>query len=566
MKILKLFFRFIFVSCVSYLVYYLIICFFNPIFDAKSLIFPYAMHPFDLCLKIPSVWFYIKKLFKISLFLNLLIVFNSSFSFIFPEKKYVKKKFRKQVKHTDLSLFVGNSVNTNLPIYINEKGLFQNILVTGTIGSGKTSSVMYPFCKQLMEYSKNNPQNKIGMLVLDVKGNFYNQVLEYAKEVNRLDDIIVLELKGKYKYNPLHKPNLSAQVLANRLKTIMLLFSPNNVESYWLDECEKVLSECIKLCRLYNNEYVTFKEIHKLITKDDYYIQKLDVLQKLFRSGNFDKNQMYDLYTSLHFFEKEFLTLDPRVISILKSEITRITSTFISNYDVLKTFSPEENLLNFTGFEEVINEGKIVVLNMNISEYENLSKIIAAYLKLDFQSEVLMQLSSKKQIKTTAFICDEYHEYVTATDSNFFAQSREAKCINIVATQSYSSILNTLKDPSPVKVITQNLINKIWFRTDDLFTIEEAQKQIGKEEKHFVSKSISENAKETNYNYLTSSLQSKNSSINESINESTNLDFVYDTNFFTQQLETFSCLSFISNGNKILPPEKIKTIPYFKKK
>ena len=201
---------------------------------------------------------------------------------------------------------------------------------------------------------------------------------------------------------------------------------------------------------------------------------------------------------------------------------------------------------------------------MNISEYENLSKIIAAYLKLDFQAEVLNQLSKSCEIKTTAFICDEYHEYVTATDSNYFAQSREAKCINIVATQSYSSLLNTLKEPATVKVITQNLINKLWFRTDDLLTIEEAQKQIGKEEKHYINQSISENAKETNFNYFTSSLLSKNSSISESINDTTNFDFVYDTNFFTQKLKTFNCLAFISDGNKILPPAIIKTLPFFK--
>ena len=203
---------------------------------------------------------------------------------------------------------------------------------------------------------------------------------------------------------------------------------------------------------------------------------------------------------------------------------------------------------------------------MNISEYENLSKIIAAYLKLDFQAEVLSQLSKNSQIKTSAFICDEYHEYVTLKDANFFAQSREAKCINIVATQSYSSLLNTLKDNSSVKVITQNLINKLWFRTDDTSTIEEIQKQIGKEEKHLVSKTISENAKETNYNYFTGKLMSKNSNISESINESINFDFVYDSNFFTQNLETFSCLGFLSDGYKILPPQKIKMLPHFLQK
>ena len=562
MKFFKFIFRLIFVSSISFSLYYLIIKFFNSILSAKTLLFPYAIHPFDLCKKIPLAWHYIKLIFRISLAFNFIVFFNSSFSFVFPNKKEIKLKRIKKTKPTDLTLLVGKKTN-KLPFFINKKGLFQNILVTGTIGSGKTSSIMYPFCKQLIAFSKDNIFKKIGMLILDVKGNFYKHVLDYAKEFGRIDDVIVIELNGKYKYNPLHKPNLSPQVLANRLKTILLLFSPNNAESYWLDEAEKVLAEAIKLCRLYNEGYVTFKELHKLITQENYYLQKLEVLKILFRSGKLTKSQIYDLHSSLLFFEHEFIKLDSRVLSILKSEITRITSTFISNYDILNTFSPSKKDLNFLGFSEVIKEGKIVVLNMNIAEFENLSKIIAAYLKLDFQAEVLNQLSKNKEVKTTAFICDEYHEYVTLTDSNFFAQSREAKCINIVATQSYSSLLNTLKEAYAVKVITQNLINKLWFRTDDLLTIEEAQKQIGKEEKHFTSKSISENAKETSFNYFTSSLLSKNSNISESINETVNFDFKYDTNFFTQNLETFSCLAFISDGNKILPPEKIKTIPYF---
>ena len=58
---------------------------------------------------------------------------------------------------------------------------------------------------------------------------------------------------------------------------------------------------------------------------------------------------------------------------------------------------------------------------------------------------------------------------------------------------------------------------------------------------------------------------SKNSSISESINESINFDFIYDTNFFTQKLSTFSCLAFLSDGNKILPPTKLKMLPYFLK-
>ena len=200
---------------------------------------------------------------------------------------------------------------------------------------------------------------------------------------------------------------------------------------------------------------------------------------------------------------------------------------------------------------------------MNISEYSLLSKIIATYLKLDFQTEILSSLSSN-HIRKTAFICDEYDKYCTKTDGDFFSLSRESKCINIVSTQSYSSLKNTLKDETSVKVITQNLINKIWFRTDDIFTIEEAQKQLGKEEKRKISKTVSESAKETNFSYITNTLNSLNSNISESYNSYYQNDYIYDTNFFTRELETFTALTFLSDGTKIFEPKKLEMLPYFK--
>ena len=441
--------------------------------------------------------------------------------------------------------------------------MYQNFLITGTIGSGKTSSAMYPFTEQLIKYNSENPTDKIGMLILDVKGNYYNQVKNYVNFYNLQDDLIVIGLNSGVYYNPLHKPNLKPLILANRLKTILTLFSENNSESYWLDKAEQILAEAIKLCRLYNNNYVTFSELHKLITVPGYYKEKIRILKDLFISSKLNNKQVYELNECLNFFQKEFEGLDSRTKGILISEITRITNTFISDYDVFSTFSPDKNKLNFLGFEDVIKSGKIVVLNMNVSEYSLLSKIIATYLKLDFQTEILSSLSNGTDRKT-AFICDEYDKYCTKTDSDFFSLSRESKCINIVSTQSYSSLKSALKDEASVKVITQNLINKIWFRTDDIFTIEEAQKQLGKEEKKKFSKTVSESAKETNFSYITNTLNSCNSNISESYNSYFQSEYIYDTNFFTRELETFTALTFLSDGNKIFEPRKFQMLPYFK--
>lgn len=467
-----------------------------------------------------------------------------------------------------LNIFVGNAFDEKKQaIFLPEKSLYQNVLITGTIGTGKTSSAMYPFTKQLIEFSCTDVSNKIGMLVLDVKGNYYVKVSEFARNCGREDDLIVISLGGDYRYNPLHKPNLKASVLANRLKTILMLFSPNNSESYWLDKVEQILTECIKLCRLYNNGYVTFEEIHKLTSVENYYLEKIEILRKRFSNNEFSNEDIYNLMSALTFFQKEFLSLDLRTLSILKSEITRITNVFVSDYEVYRTFNPKEEELNFFGFEDLINTGKIVVLNMNISEYKALSKIIATYLKLDFQTEVMARLANNfaNSSRTVAFISDEYHEYASVSDSEFYAQSREAKCVNIVATQSYTSLLNSLNNKYAVDVIVQNLVNKFWFRTDDIFTIESVQKQIGKEDKEKMFKSISENAKETSYSYITNTLNSTDSSISESISTQVTYEFVYDTRFFTQELENFCSLCFLSDGNKIITPQKIRLKPYFEK-
>lgn len=291
----------------------------------------------------------------------------------------------------------------------------------------------------------------------------------------------------------------------------------------------------------------------------------MTLLKIFFQNGKLSKKDCYDALSSIEFFEKEFNSLAPRTLAIIKAEITRITNCFISDYDVMNTFCPKKEDVTFKGFRDLVDNGKIVVLNMNIAEYRNLSKIIATYLKLDFQTEVMSRLSrcNLNTFRSVAFVCDEFHEYCSASDAEFFAQSREAKCINIVATQSYSSLLNAINNQYAVKVIIQNLINKFWFRTDDISTIDDIQKQIGKEDKLKISSSITENSKETHFSYFTNSLNSKDSNLSESISKSIQTDYIYDTNFFTQNLETFSCLSFLSDGYKILKPMKLRLIPYF---
>jgi hypothetical protein len=107
------------------------------------------------------------------------------------------------------------------------------------------------------------------------------------------------------------------------------------------------------------------------------------------------------------------------------------------------------------------------------------------------------------------------------------------------------------------------LINKIWLRTDDSFTVEEAQKQLGKEDKEKITKSISESSGDVKKSRILGTLVSDKSSISESVNINSVKEFVFDEMILTQELDVFTGVCFLSDGAKIIEPTIVHLVPYF---
>ena len=583
------------------LIYYILSLFIlRDVLYGKNIIFPYALNKFYIDIEYPGIWSKIKAYFYIINIvtpLTIILIYNLK-KYAIWKKLYIKElreeenlnffkvetrkkelkenntvlkrifkdkndyKDKKENSKEVLEILIGFNEQKQ-PVYLDEKALFQNILITGSIGTGKTSSGMYNITKQLISYNSYNDK-KMGMLILDVKGNYYDFVRKEAIKNGRLQDLVCIDISGDTYYNPIDKTELSSDIIAGRLKEILLLFSKNNTESFWIDKAGMLLSEVIKFIRLYNENYVTFYEIHKIINDIEYYLKMKKKIKSKLIKNKYSEEDIFNINSSVDYIEKEFLKLDERTKGIIIAEISRITGIFVLNYDINRTFCPEKSKINFNGFRDVVDNGKIVVLKMNISKYGDISRIIASYLKMDFQREVLMQVTrkNKENIRKTAFISDEYQEYITKNDAEFYAQSRETMCINAVATQSYSSLYNTIKDEFATDVIIQSLVNKIWYRQDDIRTIEKAQKVIGKEEKEKVSQTMSESSKEANYNYILKKFVTQNSNLSESINKYKVLEEKFDMKEFSYNLKVFEAIALISykNKNSVL---KIKMLPYF---
>ncbi|MCX8075190.1 MAG: TraG/TraD/VirD4 family protein [Clostridia bacterium] len=471
--------------------------------------------------------------FKLSYYLLFaFFTFNITYNLF---KKFLIPKAN--LKNKDLYVVnICKDLITNEEIGININNLYQNLLITGSIGSGKTTGAITQFLDLLL--SKN-----IYGLILDVKGNYIDVVRKVAEKYNKQDKIIEISLTSEFNYNPIDKKNISSLEISNRLRTTLTILSDNNTaDTFWLDKAEGYIRNFIDIIRIYN-EQITFRELHLLATDTKYLKSKIELVKQKILVHLYEDFKLFEINMALNNIEKEYLNLDDRTIGIIKAEITRMTDIFISDYNISNKFDGKSNEFNFLS-------DKIYVLSINIADNKKLAKAISTYLKLDFQKQILSQ---KQSFKSSFFICDEYQEFCNEEDANFFSLSREYKCINIVSMQSYNSLVNSLKKESTAKVIIQNLVNKIWFRNDDVYTVQEIIKQIGKEKKDKATLSIGESGYESKYSLISQKFKNKKSGLSKNYSISKTSEYSLSEELFTQELNTYEavCLFREDRGTKL---------------
>ncbi|VVM06229.1 hypothetical protein MAMC_01001 [Methylacidimicrobium cyclopophantes] len=140
-------------------------------------------------------------------------------------------------------------------------------------------------------------------------------------------------------------------------------------------------------------------------------------------------------------------------------------------------------------FRQVIDEGKIVVLDMNFARWRNAAKVASLLLKLDFFRTVLARKVLKKEDKTSInqerpviYLCDEFATVATTGDwtgeRGFFDKAREYRCACIVAFQSLAVLEGRLPKPEIDSILT-NTATMIFLRNPHTETNEFASRLFG---------------------------------------------------------------------------------------
>ncbi len=483
------------------------------------------------------------------------IIYNKYIYLKPAKKKKIKKVIKNNiflwpVKENELKLVIGEIHNKDGSrkeksdwLILTEDGLYTGLLIIGSTGSGKTSSCAYPFLDQLLNCNKNDENKKIGGLILDVKGDFWKTAAAIIKNYGRLDDIIIIEPESGYFYNPIHYPNLDVSIIAERLYSVLENLNSNDgrQDSYWKDKSINLLANSIGLLRV-TFKYVTLDAVYEIISDEEKLLNIINYSKNLIDLKKVENDDKDNLIMYIDYFSgSDYKNLDERTKGIIKSESLRVCSNFIKPL-YKKTFCAAEKDLNFPGFQEVINKGKIIILRMPESQYGLTGRTIGIMLKLDYFRTVLNRVYNaavNNKINTARpvlFLCDEYQNYVTSgdieSDGEFFARCRQSKSINIMLTQSYSSLKLKLGSEEKLNSLIGNIRSTVWFSLNDDYSREKASKICDKEFKAKITENITEQDDGAKFNSYIGGLLSDDNTLSQGTSKTMEKMPAFDTDDF----------------------------------
>jgi len=160
---------------------------------------------------------------------------------------------------------------------IPQRGLYTGVMVLGAVGTGKTSACMYPYVEQLLRWRSDDPQWKIGGLILEVKGDFCGQVRSMLSRTGRADDYLEIGLDTGVCYNPLHN-DLDPYAVAYAVATLLNNLFGRSKEPFWQQAYTDLLKFVILLRRI-TDGYTTFSEVYQYILDDGQIQRDIDRLK-----------------------------------------------------------------------------------------------------------------------------------------------------------------------------------------------------------------------------------------------------------------------------------------------
>ena len=328
---------------------------------------------------------------------------------------------------------------------------FESIVVTGSVGSGKSSGSGATIARSFLK-------SGYGGLVLCVKADEADTWKKYARETGRENDIILFNPSNPYRFNFLEYETLnsSSEVgltsnLAQLFQTISETSRRNegaSNQSFWEKTLNELIKNVIALINLSGN-LLSVESMLEIITSAPQSIEHLNqdyfqrtsfcfkCIEMMMRNENEKGNK--EVALTLGYWTNRYPSLAEKTRSIIDVSFTAIADIFLRGSFADLFASNESNISP----DIIFNEGKIIVVDLPIHQFREAGQMAQILWKYCVQ-----RAAERRTITTVAkpvFIYgDEYQYLYSSKDSLFMTTNRSLRVSVVALTQNLSNFYSIL--------------------------------------------------------------------------------------------------------------------------
>jgi len=291
-------------------------------------------------------------------------------------------------------------------------------------------------------------------------------------------------------------------------------------------------------------------------------------LEERLQRTDLDVEERTNIEFAKEYFDKEFRKLEDEVRTSILATATCFLNQF-REYQASRIFCPKKEDLTIANMDEVIDEGKILLFEIKSTA---LAKSMGTFIKLHYMQSLLNRIANPNRSteRCAALIIDEYQDVATVGndstlgDDKFFAKAKDANVFTIAASQSLTSLKNSLGRKEATEELIQHFRTRVVGHSNDRETIRNYQELRGEDEVERTSHSISEQAHHARRNLVIGGFESSDANISETVSKSEHKEFAVTGKDFAR-LKTFECFMGTFDGVGVTF-RKMYLKPYFLEK
>ena len=379
------------------------------------------------------------------------------------------------------------------------KDAFEGVQVFGGTGSGKSSGSGSAIAHAFLE-------SNLGGLVLTAKTDEVLAWRQYAKQTNRTHDLLVVEPGSPWSFNflryELERPGAGAGHTENLVNLFCSVLEASERkggggggnDKYWERTLRQLLRNAIDLSILGRGK-VDLPSLYRIVTSAPRSLAELkDEVWKTESACNVcielaEKNaptlgRQNDFELTRDYWLKEFPSLAEETRSVIVSTFTSMADCFLRG--LLRKLFCED--LNFR--PEDTFEGRIIILNLPVKEYNELGQFAQVLFKYVWQRAVERRIPpgtdssiAEMTIRPVFLWADESQFFVNSYDARFQSTARSSRACTVYLTQnlpSYLAAFGGANSKAEAETFLGNLQTKIFHANGDPSTNTWAADSIGK--------------------------------------------------------------------------------------